>query len=210
MSGVLRRTIHSSSFLHCCKFRLHATLQSVTKCDADFSKNLYVNVALIVVNFPGHAYDAFLLSPFRGAELRFDSPCQDAGEGFGFQEESKVVAPTWHAYCFEFGVPCDCSQGFTAGGHFPTIFICCYVDTPCIRGRPPVDILARMCWTRRRSLQFHLWGWRRRPVSECHSSSSRGSRCHRASALDHSSLPVQFRSLCSFLQRRSSTGGQVG
>ena len=52
-------------------------------------------------------------------EMRFDGPCQDAGEGFGFQEESKVVAPTWHAYCFEFGVPCDCSQGFTAAGHFP-------------------------------------------------------------------------------------------
>ena len=52
-------------------------------------------------------------------EMRFDGPCQDAGEGFGFREESKVVAPTWHAYCFEFGVPCDCSQGFTAAGHFP-------------------------------------------------------------------------------------------
>ena len=30
-----------------------------------------------------------------------------------------MVAPTWHAYCCEFGVPCDCSQGFTAAGHFP-------------------------------------------------------------------------------------------
>ena len=85
------------------RFRFHATLQRVTKCDADFRKNLYVNVALIVVNFPGHAFDALLLSPFRGTELRvfrcsnemrFGGPCQDAGEGFGFQEESKVVAPT--------------------------------------------------------------------------------------------------------------------
>ena len=38
-SGVLRRTIHSSSLLHCVlwRFRFNATLQSVTKCDADFS-----------------------------------------------------------------------------------------------------------------------------------------------------------------------------
>ena len=39
---VLRRTINSSSFLHCvlCKFRFHATVQS-TKCYADFGKDLY-------------------------------------------------------------------------------------------------------------------------------------------------------------------------
>ena len=57
-------------------------------------------------------------------EMRVDGPCQDAGEGFGFQEESEVAAllnckSTSYAYCCEFGVPCDCSQGITAAGQFP-------------------------------------------------------------------------------------------
>ena len=40
--------MHGSSLLHCvlCGFRFNATLQSVTKCEADLSKDLYVNVAL--------------------------------------------------------------------------------------------------------------------------------------------------------------------
>ena len=65
--------------LHPHRFRFRATLQSVTKCDADFSKNLYVNVALIVVNFPGHAFDALLLSPCR---------------------EQNCVAVSWHTSIF--------------------------------------------------------------------------------------------------------------
>ena len=49
-------------------------------------------------------------------EIRVDGPCQDAGEGLGFQEESEVAAllncvSTSYAYSCEFGVPCDGSQG---------------------------------------------------------------------------------------------------
>ena len=60
-----------------------------------------------------------LLSPFKGTEQRVfrcnnemqvRGPCWDAGEAFQFQEKSGVVAHTWYAYCFEFGVPCDCSH----------------------------------------------------------------------------------------------------
>ena len=71
-----------------------------------------------------------LLSPFRETEqhvfrcnneTRFDGPCQDAGEGFGFQEESEVEAllsceSLSYAYCCHFGVPYDCIQGITAPG----------------------------------------------------------------------------------------------
>ena len=133
-SRVLRRTIHSSYFLHCvlCRFRFHATLQSVTKCGAGFSKDLYVNVVLIVVNFRGDAFDPLCFHPpgeqdsvcLCNNEMRFDVPCQDAGEGFGFQEESEVEAlpnceSTSYVYCCRFGVPYDCSQGITAAGLFP-------------------------------------------------------------------------------------------
>ena len=57
-------------------------------------------------------------------EMRFDGPCQDAGEDFGFQEESEAVAllnckSTSYTYCSEFGVPCDCSPGITASGPVP-------------------------------------------------------------------------------------------
>ena len=57
-------------------------------------------------------------------EIRVDGPCRDAGEGFGFQEESKVVALlngvfTSYAYCCQFGVPCDCGQAMTTAGQFP-------------------------------------------------------------------------------------------
>ena len=51
--------------------------------------------------------------------MRFDDPCQDEGEGFGFQEESEVEAlfnriSTSYAYGCQFGVPGDCSQEITA------------------------------------------------------------------------------------------------
>ena len=63
------------------------------------------------------------LSPSGGTELRVsrcnigirvDDPCQDAGEDFGSQEGSKVVAllhgvSKSYAYCCQFGVPCDVS-----------------------------------------------------------------------------------------------------
>ena len=83
-----------------------------------------------VVNFLGDAFDP-LCSHSSGEQssVCFDvtmkcdlmAPCQDAGEGFGFQEESEAVAllnceSTSYACCCEFGVPCDCSQGITAAG----------------------------------------------------------------------------------------------
>ena len=49
-----------------------------------------------------------------------DGPCQDAGESFGFQEESEVVTQLHcrsasYTYCCYFGVPGDCSPGTEAG-----------------------------------------------------------------------------------------------
>ena len=55
--------------------------------------------------------------------MRFGDPCQDAGEGFGFQEESEVEAlldrvSTSCAYFSESDKPCDCNQGIAAAGQF--------------------------------------------------------------------------------------------
>ena len=103
-SVVLRWTVHSSSFLHCvpCRFRFHAALHSVTKCDGDFSK---VNVALIVVNFRGDAFDPLCFHP-SGAQ---NSLCLDV----------TMKCESVYAYCCEFGRPCDCSEGITAAEQFP-------------------------------------------------------------------------------------------
>ena len=71
-----------------------------------------------------------LPSPFRGTELRvfrchneirFPGPCQDADEGFGFQEKLEAVAllqceSSLYAYYCEFGVPCECSREITTAG----------------------------------------------------------------------------------------------
>ena len=83
-----------------------------------------------VVNFPGDAGGTELRVFRCNNEIRFEGPCQDAGEGFGFQEESEVEAllnceSTSYPYCCEFGVPCDCWTVLTD-------FICCNVDTLCI------------------------------------------------------------------------------
>ena len=53
---------------------------------------------------------------------RVHGPFQDAGEGFGFQEESEVVAKlncrsASYTYSCDFGVPGDCSPG-TEAGHY--------------------------------------------------------------------------------------------
>ena len=66
---VLRRTIHSSSFLHCVGFPWK-------RFSVLFAFTLQRNRAAC---FPTHI------------EIRVDDPCQDACEGFGFQEKSKVV-----------------------------------------------------------------------------------------------------------------------
>ena len=63
----------------------------------------------------------------------FDGPCQDAGKGFGFQEESEVVTllnceSTSCSYSCQFGVPCDCNQGITATGQFPQTSSVDYVE----------------------------------------------------------------------------------
>ena len=66
----------------------------------------------------------WVFSPSRGTEQRLSrctlkselmTFCQDTCEGFGFQEESKVVALlngvfTSYTYCCQFGVPCDCCR----------------------------------------------------------------------------------------------------
>ena len=102
---VLRRTIHSSSFLHCVGFPWK-------RFSVLFAFTVQVNRAAC---FPTHI------------EIRVDDPCQDACEGFGFQEKSKVVTLlkgvfTSYAYCcqsrralrrdgFEFGTVSDFQGG---------------------------------------------------------------------------------------------------
>ena len=54
-------------------------------------------------------------------EIRFPGPCQDADEGFGFQEKLEVVAllqceSSLYVYYCEFGVPCECSREITTAG----------------------------------------------------------------------------------------------
>ena len=61
--GVGSITIHSSSLLPCilCRF-LNATIQSVTKCDADVSKNFFVNIALtggVTISFQARYVQGF-------------------------------------------------------------------------------------------------------------------------------------------------------
>ena len=84
----------------------------------------------IALDFRGNAFDALVLSPFRGTELRvfrcdneirIAGPCQDAGEGFRIQEKLVLVAllqceSSLYAYCCEFGVPCECSREITTAG----------------------------------------------------------------------------------------------
>ena len=81
----------------------------------------------------GHElFDPLCFLPFRGTEqcvsrcnnaMRFVDPRQDAGESFGFQEESEVEAllnrvSTSCAYFSDFDKPCDCNQRIAAAGQF--------------------------------------------------------------------------------------------
>merc|ERR1712136_543150 len=63
------------------------------------------------------------------------------------EDATEVGAPlncksTSYAYCCEFGVPCDCSQGSTASGQCEeaSYAFCCGVGTPCDCSAPPLNV----------------------------------------------------------------------
>ena len=75
--------------------------------------------------------------------MRFVDPRQDAGEGFGFQEESEAEAllkrvSTLCALFSDFDKPCDCNQRIAAAGQFRSSFA--------FTCKQAVDVLTRMSW----------------------------------------------------------------
>ena len=63
---------------------------------------------------------------------------------------------TSYAYCYEFGLPSDCSPGTPAGQCSLTSYaFCCGVGTPVTYSETPVNTLIRMCWSRQSCLQCH-------------------------------------------------------